>query len=102
MPHVAHGIVHDMHDVSLPRRDATTGIPPVALDWDRVKAILGVRTNAEAADKMGMPLRTLSRLRACPARSPLRNLLLVREHTSLPLDEMLTFGDQATVTSRAA
>lgn len=85
-------MAHDIHGVS-PRGSAVTpDVPPVRLDWQRVKVQLGL-TNAEIAEMTGMPLRTLDRLRERPEVGQIRNAIRLRRATGISLDELFPDDD---------
>jgi hypothetical protein len=60
--------------------------------WERVKDALGVATQEEAAERLGVPLSTLHRLFRNPHSSEMRHAFLVRARTGIGVDEMFPDG----------
>lgn len=77
---------------SHPCSESAAVLPPLDL-WTRVKDALGVDTNAEAAARIGIPLRTVERLFANPESSLLRNVFRIRRATGISLEELVPSDD---------
>lgn len=85
---MAHGMVYDMSDARSGQAYAITAASHVAAKWSRVKEALGVRTQEEAAAKIGMPLRTFQRFLTNPDSTTLRNARLVSHATGISVDDL--------------
>ncbi|QKW15306.1 hypothetical protein [Verrucosispora sp. NA02020] len=83
-----------MHDVSPVRLHGIPAVSPT-IRWQRVKTALGVSTNAEVAERTGIPLRTLDRLFINPDSSLLRNARRLSALTGIGMDELFPADDLA-------
>lgn len=74
--------------ISTPGRVGSPTAPLSPRDlWLRAREALDVDTNAEAAVRCGVSLRTMERLFANPGNSLIRNVLAVRDATGITLED---------------
>lgn len=70
--------------------------------WTRVKEALDVNTNAEAAARCGVPLRTLDRMFVKPGSSLVGNVRKVSRATGISMDDLFPASPVALALAKAA
>ena len=79
-----------MDDVSSGEAAATVTFNwPAVVDHCRAR---GAETIADCATTVGVPLRTLDRLRTHPHRAQLATVLRIHMSTRIPLDDLVSVG----------
>lgn len=77
-----------IHGVPPGRQLAEHDESPVTIRWARIKEALAVRTQEDAAEVIGMPLRTFQRFLATPGSASVRNAQLVATATGMTVEAL--------------